>query len=84
MTLLELIHSPKGEALLGMAAASALHFGSYEFSRSAIIAMFTSEKTGFSSDGAMPFAIVCIGPFSLLLLWVGCDSSARLFFLQRH
>jgi hypothetical protein len=70
MTLQELIRSPKGAALLGMGASSALHFSAYEFSRSAIIALFTSEKTGFSSDGAMPIAIGCIGPFSLVLLWV--------------
>ena len=70
MTLQGLIRSPKGAALLGMGASSALHFSAYEFSRSAIIALFTSEKTGFSSDGAMPIAIGCIGPFSLVLLWV--------------
>jgi hypothetical protein len=70
MTLLELIRSPKGEALVGMAAASALHFAAYECSRSAIIAMFTSKTTGFTNDEAMPFATGCISPFSILLLWV--------------
>lgn len=62
--------SPKGEATLLMAAASALHYAGYEWARNAVLALFTSERTGFRSSAAMPLAVGCISPVSIGLLWL--------------
>jgi len=62
--------SPKGEAVLWMALASATHYSGYEFARNAVLALFTSERTGFRSSAAMPLAVGCISPFSIGLLWL--------------
>jgi ATP/ADP translocase len=62
--------SPKGEATLLMALASACHYAGYEFARNAVLALFTSERTGFKSSAAMPLAVGCISPISIALLWL--------------
>ena len=62
--------SPKGEATLLMALASATHYAGYEFARNAVLALFTSERTGFKSSAAMPLAVGCISPVSIALLWL--------------
>jgi hypothetical protein len=55
-----------------MASAAALHFGGYEFARSAALALFTSSSTGFTHHAAYPFAIGLVTPVSLCLLyWYG-------------
>jgi hypothetical protein len=62
--------SPKGEAVLLMALASATHYAGYEFARNAVLALFTSNQTGFRSSAAMPLAVGCISPMSIVLLWL--------------
>ena len=62
--------SPKGEAVLLMALASATHYAGYEWARNAVLALFTSERTGFRSSAAMPLAVGCISPVSIGLLWL--------------
>jgi ATP/ADP translocase len=64
--------TPRAKSCIYMAAAMALHFGGYEFARSAGLALFTSSETGFSSPAAFPFAIGLVMPMSLgLLYWYG-------------
>mmetsp|Transcript_8182 Transcript_8182/g.11798 ORF Transcript_8182/g.11798 Transcript_8182/m.11798 type:complete len:554 (-) Transcript_8182:296-1957(-) len=60
--------SPRGKSCILMALAMALHFGGYEFVRSANLALFTSSETGFTSPSAFPLAMACISPLSVLLL----------------
>ena len=60
-----------------MAIASSLHFAGYELARNAIMALFTSERTGFPSPSAVPIATACVSPFSFLLLWVYTRSLHR-------
>ena len=62
--------SPKGQSLAGMTIASAIHVAGYELARNSVIALFTSERTGFSSSAAMPAATGFISPLSIGLLWV--------------
>ena len=57
-----------------MSIAMSLHFGGYEFARSAALALFTSSGgiTGFNHPSAYPFAIGCVTPTTLgLLYWYG-------------
>jgi ATP/ADP translocase len=64
--------TPRAKSCIYMATAMALHFGGYEFARSAGLALFTSSETGFSSPAAYPFAIGLVMPMSLALLyWYG-------------
>jgi hypothetical protein len=58
------------QVILEMAMASALHFAGFELARNGTIALFTSDRTGFSSPSAAPLSTVCVTPFSFLLLWV--------------
>jgi hypothetical protein len=60
--------SPKAQAVLYMAVAMALHFGGYEFARSATLALFTSKQTGFSTPAAFPLAMSMVTPVSFLFL----------------
>ena len=62
--------SPKSKAILNMALASSIHFSGYEYARAATLTLVTSERTGFSSSSIVPFAMGCVSPFSLLLLWI--------------
>lgn len=64
---------PRAKSCILMAIAMALHFGGYEFARSAALALFTSSSaTGFSHPSAYPFAIGLVTPVSLVLLyWYG-------------
>jgi hypothetical protein len=63
--------NPRRSALLGMGVSSALHFSAYELSRSAILTFFTSSASHFSwNHGALSFATGCIGPVSVVFLWV--------------
>jgi hypothetical protein len=56
--------------VLSMALASAIHFAGYEYARTGTLTLVTSERTGFSSSSVVPFAMGCVSPCSLLLLWV--------------
>ena len=68
----EIENSPRARACILMAAAMSLHFGGYEFARSAALALFTSSKTGFTHPSAYPFAIGLVTPTTLsLLYWYG-------------
>lgn len=60
---------PRGRACILMGSAMALHFGGYEFARSAALALFTSSTTGFAHPAAYPFAMGLVTPVSLLLLY---------------
>ena len=59
---------PRGKSVLWMAFAMALHFGGYEFARSATLALFTSTQSGFTTPAAFPLAMALVTPFSYLLL----------------
>ena len=61
-----------------MALATGAHFAAYELARSATLAIFTSKKTGFESSSALPLAVGCVSPFSVVLL--SCYS----FLLDKH
>jgi len=64
--------SPRAKACVLMATAMSLHFGGYEFARSAALALFTSSETGFTHPSAYPFAIGLVTPLTLsLLYWYG-------------
>ncbi|VEU34715.1 unnamed protein product [Pseudo-nitzschia multistriata] len=64
--------SPRARACILMAIAMSLHFGGYEFARSAALALFTSSETGFTHPSAYPFAIGLVTPTTLsLLYWYG-------------
>ncbi len=64
--------SPRAKACILMATAMSLHFGGYEFARSAALALFTSSETGFTHPSAYPFAIGLVTPTTLsLLYWYG-------------
>lgn len=64
--------SPRARACILMATAMSLHFGGYEFARSAALALFTSSETGFTHPSAYPFAIGLVTPTTLsLLYWYG-------------
>ena len=68
----EIDSSPRARACILMATAMSLHFGGYEFARSAALALFTSSDTGFTHPSAYPFAIGLVTPTTLLLLyWYG-------------
>jgi hypothetical protein len=58
------------QVILEMAMASALHFAGFELARNGTIALFTSDRTGFSSPSAAPLSTVCVTPFSFFLLWI--------------
>ncbi|CAB9498540.1 expressed unknown protein [Seminavis robusta] len=64
----QLFTQPRPRAILYMASAMALHFGGYEFVRSSMLALFTSNQVGFSNPGAFPLAMGLASPFSFLLL----------------
>ena len=64
----DLTMSPRGQSVLYMALAMALHFGGYEFARSATLALFTSSTTGFSTPAAFPFAMAMVTPMSFVFL----------------
>ena len=57
-------------AILYMSLANALHFGAYELARSAIMALFTSNSTGFASTVTLTLATGLVSPFSVALLYV--------------
>jgi ATP/ADP translocase len=59
------------KSILFMSSASAVHLGAFEIARGATMALFTSQRTGFSSNpSASPISTVCMTPFSLALLWL--------------
>lgn len=74
-----LLFSPRGKAVTSMSFALAIHLGGYELSRAAVMALFTSDGLGFgkkdnnsnqeSELSALPMAVGCVSPFSVLLLW---------------
>ena len=64
--------SPRARACIFMTTAMSLHFGGYEFARSAALALFTSSETGYTHPSAYPFAIGLVTPTTLFLLyWYG-------------
>lgn len=65
------------QSVLFMATASALHFAGLEFARSGTMALFTSDKMGFSSPSASPLSTICMTPFSILVLWTYTKSLER-------
>lgn len=67
----KMIPSPRARSVLCMALAIAVHFAGYELARNVTLAMFTSETLGFgnSSSVLLPFAMGCVSPFSLVVLW---------------
>ena len=70
--------TPRARAVGWMALATGAHFAAYELARSATLAIFTSKKTGFESSSALPLAVGCVSPFSVVLL--SCYS----FLLDKH
>jgi len=60
--------TPRGRSVIYMAIAMALHFGGYEFARSATLALFTSAQTGFTTPAAFPLAMAMVTPLSFLFL----------------
>jgi ATP/ADP translocase len=64
----QLSTQPRPKAILLMTVAMALHFGGYEFTRSGLTTLFTSNDFGFSSPSAFPLAMGLVSPFSVLLL----------------
>ena len=60
--------TPRARAVGWMALATGAHFAAYELARSATLAIFTSKKTGFASSSALPLAVGCVSPFSVVLL----------------
>ncbi len=74
-----LLFSPRGKAVASMSFALAIHLGGYELARAAVMALFTSDGLGFgkkdnnsnqeSELSALPMAVGCVSPFSVLLLW---------------
>jgi len=63
--------SPRVQSCILMSLSMAFHFGGYEFVRSAALALFTSTGgiTGFNHPSAYPFAIGCVTPTTLSLLY---------------
>jgi len=57
-----------------------VHFAGYEFARCAIMALFTSDQTGFTSTSMITLATGLGSPFSLALLWVRASKSDRQLF----
>lgn len=60
--------SPRAQSAVLMASAMALHFGGYEFARSAALALFTSSASGFSTPAAFPLAMAMVTPLSFVFL----------------
>lgn len=60
--------TPRAQSVLFMATAMALHFGGYEFARSATLALFTSTQTGFTTPAAFPLAMAMVTPLSFVFL----------------
>lgn len=60
--------SPKVKSVCLMSLALGVYFCGYELSRNSVLAMFTSKQTGFSNSSALPFAVGCVSPFSMILL----------------
>ena len=67
--------SPKVKSVGLMSLSLGVYFCGYELSRNSVLAMFTSKQTGFSNSSALPFAVGCVSPFSMILLSVGHISS---------
>lgn len=65
----QLVTLPRPRAILYMTLAMALHFGGYEFVRSGMLALFTSQTVGFANAaGAFPLAMGLVSPCSVVLL----------------
>jgi hypothetical protein len=60
--------TPQSRSILYMAISMAAHFGGYEFCRSATLALFTSQTTGFSTPAAFPLAMAMVTPLALVFL----------------
>jgi hypothetical protein len=52
-----------------MTLANALHFGAYELARSAIMALFTSDNTGFANTAAVTLSTGLVSPFAVAVLY---------------
>jgi len=67
--------SVRRKSALLMALALSVHLGGYELARGGVVALFTSDELGFGRSGggglsALPLAVGCVSPFSILVLWV--------------
>ena len=60
--------TPQARSILLMSISMAAHFGGYEFCRSATLALFTSQTTGFTTPAAFPLAMAMVTPLTLLFL----------------
>ena len=60
----------RAQSIAYMGLANAVHMGCYECARSATTALFTSDRVGFTSPSALPFATGLVSPCSILLLWL--------------
>lgn len=69
--------NPKARAVMDMAMASSLHFAGFELARMGTMALFTSQRTGFSSPAAAPFCTACGSPVALIVLWAYTSSLER-------
>ena len=67
----------KTRSILAMAVASSIHCSGYELARSGTMAIFTSQRMGFSSASAAPFCTAVVSPFSYLLLMLYTRSLER-------
>lgn len=59
---------PKTRCVSYMALSMAVNYFGYEFIRSSVFGLFTSESTGFKDSSSVTSAMACSGPCSLLLL----------------
>jgi hypothetical protein len=76
------IQRAKRRAVACMTAAISIHFAGYELARAATVSIFTSEGKspsdanmilgGFGTRTAvmLPFAVFCVSPCSIFLLWM--------------
>mmetsp|Transcript_5122 Transcript_5122/g.9733 ORF Transcript_5122/g.9733 Transcript_5122/m.9733 type:complete len:513 (-) Transcript_5122:697-2235(-) len=58
----------KLQAVTYMALCMAIHFAGHEFARAPTSSLFTSKLLGFQSPSALPLAVGCVSPFSVILL----------------
>lgn len=57
-------------SLFWMCSASAMHMLGYEWSRSAVLSLMTSDALGFERASAVSYGMGCVSPTSVALLWL--------------
>lgn len=58
----------RASCIVWMTLASSLHYFGYELARSAVFALLTSARHGFSSSWAVSLSTACVSPISVGLL----------------